>query len=160
MECGAQGLATYKDGYAGFAGLDSASLRRGVERMSELNVNSESHLTQEVNSLESVNSKPKNCFDVNVKLSQQMRQILLFLFKDVDHVYQQVDIIKAVYGNVTASKKASFSRAIKALIKAGLVGSRKAYYSEKFGCWFRQRICFFLTEKGGQFVKEKLIEVS
>lgn len=98
--------------------------------------------------------------EVNVKLGQEMRKILLFLYKDREHVHHQVEIIKALHGKVTPSRKASVSRAIKTLKKAGLVDSRKAYYSEIFKAWIVQRVCFFITELGEEFVRARFLEAS
>ena len=100
-----------------------------------------------------VNSGANFGDEVNIKLSRQIRQILFFFFQDVNHIYHQVDIIKAVYGAVTPSRKASFSRSIKTLIKAGLVESSKAYYSDNLQAWIVRRVCYCLTEKGERFVK-------
>jgi Fe2+ or Zn2+ uptake regulation protein len=124
--------------------------------MSELTVNSESKIVTEVNTSETVNSKPKFCSEVNIKLSKQARQILTYYAKDFNHQYQQTELIVAIYEKVTPSRKASVCRTIKTLKKAGLIGESKAHYSNQFSCWIVHRARFYITEKGEQFVKERL----
>lgn len=122
------------------------------------NVNSEVKFESQVNTCLTVNCKRHLTREVNTKLSRQMKQVLLFLYRKKEYVHKQVDIIKSIYGIATPSRKASISRTIKALMKAGLVNSRKAYYSDQFQCWIRQRVCFYITEKGEDFVREKILE--
>jgi DNA-binding MarR family transcriptional regulator len=128
--------------------------------MTELSVNAEGNIANEVNTIQTVNSVSNIGSEVNIKISRQMRQILLFLYRDVNHVYHQVDIIAATCptdenGYLSLSRIASFSRTIKTLIKANLVESSKAYYSSQFQCWITRRVCYYLTAKGEQFVKER-----
>lgn len=111
----------------------------------------------------SVNFEGNITHDVNISkqfhLSQQMRKILQFLYQYRGHVWQQVEIISNIYPDepyLTESRIASLSRSMKVLMKAQLVESRKAYYSDQFSCWFPQRVQYFLTEKGEHFVKERL----
>ena len=106
----------------------------------------------------SVNSTRNIANEVNIRLSKQMRDILVFLYIYRGHVHQQVEIISNIYSEdtyPTLSRIASMSRSIKVLMKAKLVASRKAYYSTQFSCWFSQRVCFFITEAGERFVEEK-----
>ena len=103
-----------------------------------------------------VNSRSQLNGDVNVcirRLGKQMREILLFLYRDKEHVHKQVDFIREVFGEVTPSRKASVNRSFKILMDYGLVGSRKAYYSPQFNVWIRQRIRFYLTELGVEYAE-------
>ena len=119
------------------------------------------NIADEVNTSESVKSAPNIGGEVNIRLSKQMRDILVFLYIYRGHVHQQVEIISNIYSEdtyLTLSRIASMSRSIKVLMKAKLVASRKAYYSTQFSCWFSQRVCFFITEAGERFVEENLKE--
>ena len=122
------------------------------------NVNLEGQLGSDVNTSENVNLKDDLSPKLTIRVSKQARDILLYLYKDFEHVHKQVEIIKSVYGEVTPSRKASVSRSIKVLMEAGLVESRKAFYSEMFSYWLRSRIYFFLTEVGKRFVEENLLK--
>lgn len=57
------------------------------------------------------------------------------------------------FGVLSNGKPASMSRTVKTLKKLGLVNSRKRYYSPQFDAWIRQRIIFFITDKGLNFLK-------
>jgi DNA-binding MarR family transcriptional regulator len=103
---------------------------------------------------ENVNLDTKKKPKLTFHRSQQMLGILRFLYNDNTHVFKQSEIIRALYGETAPSRKASFSRTVKTLIKLGLVESRKAYYSNQFNCWISQRVCFYITAKGEQFVRE------
>jgi len=92
--------------------------------------------------------------NLTVRISKQMKLVLKFLADNKEHCYHQTEIIKALYGGVTPSKQASMSRTIKTLKKAGLVNSRKAYYSPILNAWILQRIIFFITDEGLKFLKE------
>lgn len=122
------------------------------------NVNLKIQLVSDVNTSENVNLKDNLPPKLTIKVSKQIRDILLYLYKDFEHVHKQVEIIKSVYGEVTPSRKASMSRSVKVLMKAGLVESRKAFYSDMFSCWLRSRIYFFLTEVGKRLVEETLLK--
>ena len=103
-----------------------------------------------------VNSGVKSDNDINVcakRLGRQMKAVLLWLYDRKDKVHQQTEIIKGLYGEVTGSRKASMSRTIKTLMHCGFVASRKAYWSPQFNCWIRQRIHYYLTEKGERHVQ-------
>ena len=109
-----------------------------------LSVNFKNHLTTEVNSF---------------KLSKLRIQILQYLYNNKEKTHQQVEIIKSICGKTTPAKKVSFSRAIKKLIECDFVDSRKAYYSDQLNCWISQRVCYFITEKGEQFVEKNWLEI-
>jgi hypothetical protein len=111
-----------------------------------------------MNETTSVNLTRNIAHEVNIRLSKQMRDILLFLYDGRLKVHQQVMIIENIYGDFTYSRAASVSRSIKVLIKAKLVESRKAYYSNQFGCWISQRVHFFITEAGEHLVEKNLLE--
>jgi Zn-dependent M16 (insulinase) family peptidase len=127
--------------------------------MNELNVNLTPKSCSEVNTSENVNLTRKLLPKLTFHLSKQARQILTHYAKDFNRQYQQTELITAIYGKVTPSKKASVSRTIRTLKKAGLIGESKAHYSNTFSCWIVHRIRFYITEKGEQFVKENLREV-
>lgn len=86
-------------------------------------------------------------------MGSEMKRILEFLYDNRKYVYQQTKIIEALYGEIPNSKKALVSRSVKLLMKAGLVDSRKAYYSEQFSCWIKQRVHYFITPKGEKYVE-------
>lgn len=108
-----------------------------------------------------VNSGGKVSHEINVKrLGNQQKDILRYLYENKDKVWQQVTIIEELYGEVTDSRKASVSRSIGKLRDYGLVDSRKAYLltpddhpliTETY--WRKQRIHFFITEKGEKFLE-------
>lgn len=103
-----------------------------------------------------VNSEAQKNSDINVcigRLGKQMREILLYLYRDKEHVHKQVDFIREVFGEISPSRKSSVNRSFKILTDYGLVGSRKAYYSDQFNCWIRQRVCFYLTELGEEYAE-------
>jgi len=127
--------------------------------MNELNVNVTPKNCFEVNTSENVNLTAKLAPKLTFHLSKQAQQILTHYAKDFNHQYQQTELIIAIYGKVTPSRKASVSRSIRTLKKAGLIGESKAYYSDRFSCWIAHRVRFYITEKGEQFVKENLREV-
>lgn len=93
-------------------------------------------------------SVPKLTFHI----SKQMKAIFQFYAKEnFEKQHQQSKIIKALYGEVTPSRKASISRTIKRLIDLGLMGSAKTFPYD--GWNIVMRIRFFVTEKGAQFAK-------
>ena len=122
-------------------------------------VNSEHQLTSEVNTSENVNSAGNIAREINIKkLSRQMRLILTFMFSRKDRTFQQVEIISNIYDGefLTLTAIASVSRTMKTLMRAGLVESRKSFYSSLFDCMLSQRVCYFLTEKGEKFAQKLL----
>ena len=110
-------------------------------------------MNSEVNTSENVNSEAESTPKLTFHLSQQLKGILRLYAKDSSRQYQQTEIIKALYGEVTPSRKSSVSRSIKTLIQNGLLKESKVHYSDRFSCWFPHRVRFFITEKGEQFVK-------
>ena len=93
--------------------------------------------------------------NLTVRISKQAKLVLKFLIDNQEHCYHQTEIIKALYGEVTASRQASISRTIKNLKKLGLVNSRKCYYSPNFNAWIVQRITFFITNEGLKFLERR-----
>lgn len=119
------------------------------------NVNFKAQMKSEVNISESVNSETNLALKLTFHLSQQLKNILRFYAKDFNKQYQQTEIIKAIYGEVTLSRKASVNRSIKTLIQNGLIKESKVHYSDRFSCWLTHRVRFYITERGEQFVKEE-----
>lgn len=91
--------------------------------------------------------------EINVKrLGQQQKDTLQFLYENRDKVHQQVDIIESIHGEVTNSRKVSMSRTVNNLMDSSLVDSRKSYPSGDMR--IKQRVHFFITEEGEQFLEE------
>lgn len=88
------------------------------------------------------------------RLGQQQKELLRWLYDRRGRVHEQVDIIEALYGDVTDAKKASVSRSISKLRDAGLMGRRTTYYSEQFDCMIPQRPKFGLTNAAESFLVE------
>jgi len=69
-----------------------------------------------------VNSGGNVSHEVNVKrLGQQQKAILRHFHEHEERMFQQVEVIEALYGEVTDSRKASVSRSISQLRDHGLV---------------------------------------
>lgn len=142
---------------------EATSVKSEAQLTSDLNtsenVNLTANSTPKLTPTESVNLTCNIAREVNIRLSKQMRDILLFLYKYRGNVHQQVEIIANIYPEdtyLTLSRVASVSRSIKVLMKAKLVESRNAYYSTQFSCWFPQRVHFFISEAGERFVEKNL----
>jgi hypothetical protein len=88
------------------------------------------------------------------RLGQQQKELLRWLYDRRGRVHDQVDIIEALYGDVTDGKKASVSRSISKLRDAGLMRRKTAYYDEYFDAMVPQRPKFGLTNAGESFLVE------
>jgi hypothetical protein len=117
------------------------------------NVNLKDQMSDGVNTSETVNLMSNSAPKLTFHLSRQVKEIFRFYAKtDFQKQYQQTEIIEALYGKVTASRKASVSRTVKRLVDLGLMGSAKSFpYA---GYIVAMRVRFFVTEKGEQFAKE------
>ena len=108
-----------------------------------------------------VNVKSNVSSEVNIKrLGQQQKDILRFLYDNKDKVWQQVEIIESLYGEITDSRKASVSRSVNTLIEHGLVFERQRvlitpedspYITEPYWSYHRPR--YGITELGEEFLK-------
>lgn len=109
-----------------------------------------------------VNPRGNVSSEINVKrIGAQQKEILRFLYDHSDKVWEQVEIIEELYGDVTDSRKASVSRSISRLRDQGLAYRRQKvlitpddnplanepYYS-------RHRPRFALTDAGMEFLED------
>jgi hypothetical protein len=117
------------------------------------NVNFKSQMKHEVNTSGDVNLMVDSSTKLTLHISKQVRDIFRFYAEtDFKQQYQQTEIIKALYGEISPSRKASVNRTVKCLVDLGLMGSAKCFpYA---GYRVAMRVRFFVTEKGEQFAME------
>ena len=99
------------------------------------------------------------------RLSRQMREVLLFLSENSEHVHPQVSIIRGLYGEENAHKstrKASLCRTMRTLMDEGLVERYSAIDLIRVNFESRKSVdlrsqYFCLTENGEGFVKDRIL---
>ena len=102
-----------------------------------------------------VNPSGKVGHEVNIKrLGTQQKRILRFLYENDERRFQQAELIREIYGEVTDSRKASVSRSVNRLMEHGVVDERKAVYVPELEAVISHRVNYQLTDAGTEFVEK------